>query len=41
VIESFDRLASALQRHGEIANQLRESGWILARERVQLSGLAA
>src|SRR5678815_1985537 len=31
-IETFDRPASALRRHAEIACHFREAGWILVRE---------
>jgi hypothetical protein len=32
VIESFDRPASALRRHAEIASHFREAGWSQVRE---------
>jgi len=42
VIEAFNRPASALRRHAEIAAYFREAGWILVRERTrQTAGLAA
>jgi len=34
VIESFDRPASALRRHAEIASYFRQAGWSLVRESV-------
>jgi hypothetical protein len=41
-IETFDRLASALRRHAEIACYFRETGWVLVREsKRQTAGLAA
>jgi hypothetical protein len=42
VIEPFNRPASALRRHAEIATYFREAGWILVRESTrQTAGLAA
>jgi hypothetical protein len=42
VIEAFNRPASALRRHAEIAWHFREAGWILVRESSrQTAGLAA
>ena len=32
VIESFERPASALRRHAEIASYFRQAGWSLVRE---------
>ena len=40
VVETFNRPASALQRHAEICWYFREAGWILVRER-QSSRVAA
>ena len=42
VIETYDRPASALRRHAEIAWHFREAGWILVRESSrQTAGAAA
>ena len=31
VIETFDNVCSALERHAEISLQLREAGWVVSR----------
>jgi hypothetical protein len=42
VVEGFDRPASALRRHAEIARSLRNAGWVLAcRAGSERSGRAA
>ncbi len=41
VVERFRRPADALQRHAEIARDLREGGWRNARSAGPSSGLAA
>ena len=32
VVESYDRAASAMRRHAEIAAAFRQAGWVVARQ---------
>ena len=41
VIESYDRAATALRRHAEVAAAFRQAGWVVARQTARRSEVAA